>query len=737
MRRILLGLGLALCSFGIGLTLSIPSSMAAGEASGSQGLRPTAGDVVNVRDFGAVGDDTHDDTDAINRAITHARTLAAGAVPPSYRQATTAVVLFPPGTYKVTHSINLTRIDSIAFALQGRGAVIDAHVAGESVLDAYGSRALKITGLGIVGSSTAIPTTGIQLGRLDIASKSACDDISMTDVTLDGSFSLAGLYVFACETSKFDKLTIWNMAPNGYAAIFDGINHFGVTSSFAKQNAPADTPQSFNEGLCLSCDFRVAAGTPIWFSSAGRFSFGTNSYAAGTQYGMVIYQSNTHTPAAVDLGAGIHFETDPKSDFFISAAPGKNFAVISGFHYLNNSDQATRSVFALDPESAVRGAELARADIRIASYGRGRPKMFDQPSKWSGSGVYVGPTDNDDSWNLPPTSWSGELCINRACMFQGAIHTPYNASFGGDVSIQNSGALKVGGESVVAPTFTRFAKPGTYTITQVPGSHYIEFELWGPGGPGGNGIACNRGASCSGAGSGGAGAHHPPRRLSWAEIGASNCTLMLPSPQTAGSHAPAGSTTMACNGFVTKVAGGGGGSNALPDSPSAGGGGGSLISPGANAAGPSPGAGGSSGGGGGGAGSGNGSAPFPYGGPGGVGTDSSGTAGVNAVGILASGSGGPGGGCKAGTTMPGGNGGATESSSFSPHGIPGVDGTTPLDGLASGGAGGDAAATGRAGDGGAGGIGAGGGGGGNICNGVGTPGLGGRGGMPQAIVWQG
>jgi hypothetical protein len=710
-----------------------PASETAGAAA-TAGIAPAQ--VVNVRTFGAAGDDKHDDTAAINRAIAYAKTIRAGRVPPSYRQAVTATVVFPPGTYKVTEPINLTGIDSIAFSIFGYGAVIDGQVSGGSVIDALGSRALKIAGISIVGSAGRTPTTGIQIGRVDDAAKSACDDTSLLDVTMDGSFSLAGLYDFACETSKFDKLTIWNVKPGGYAAIFDGINHFHVTSSFVKQAAPADTPQSFNEDLCLSCDMRVASGTPIWMSSTYRFSFGTNSYAAGTEFGMVIYQSRTETPAATDLGAGLHFETRPLADFLISGAPGRTFATISGFRYLNNGDQATQSVFALDRKSSLTGAQLARADIRIASYGSGHPTMFDQPEKWRGSGLYIGPAAPDTSWNLPPTAWSGELCISQVWTFQGTIRTPYDAVFDGKVTIAGADGLKVGGHPIVAPAFTRYTRPGQYTIAQAPGSQYLAFELWGPGGPGGNGIACGQLASCSGAGAGGAGAHDPLHRIVWADIGATRCTLLLPPAPAGGSGASARVTTMTCNGVVTRAAGGGSGANAQRGASSAGGGGASLMNPGAGASGSVAGAGGSPGGGHGGAGAAPGGNASAYAGPGGAGSSADGIVGASAAGVLAAGGGGAGGGCNAGKPMPGGDGGVTESTHASLHGVPGANGTTAWDTAGSGGAGGDAKANGATGNGGTGGVGAGGGGGGDLCGGSGQPGIGGNGGPAEALVWQ-
>jgi hypothetical protein len=56
----------------------------------------------NVKDFGALGDGIHDDTAAINLAIS-----SGGRCGPNCRSSTIfpAIVYFPPGTYLVSSSI--------------------------------------------------------------------------------------------------------------------------------------------------------------------------------------------------------------------------------------------------------------------------------------------------------------------------------------------------------------------------------------------------------------------------------------------------------------------------------------------------------------------------------------------------------------------------------------------------------------------------------------------------------
>jgi hypothetical protein len=96
-------------------------------------------DTISVKDFGAVGNGVADDTEAIQRAINFASTIATiGTV---YND-TGVTVYLPPGRYRITETLTIT---SHAVGLSGsspRGSVI--------VADATGMTALK---LGIAGTS--------------------------------------------------------------------------------------------------------------------------------------------------------------------------------------------------------------------------------------------------------------------------------------------------------------------------------------------------------------------------------------------------------------------------------------------------------------------------------------------------------------------------------------------------------------------------------------------------------
>lgn len=73
----------------------------------------TAAEFISVKDFGAVGDGTTDDTAAIQAGVTFLST-------------TGGTLFFPVGTYKVTSEITQTYSSAVNFKMIGYGAIIDA-----------------------------------------------------------------------------------------------------------------------------------------------------------------------------------------------------------------------------------------------------------------------------------------------------------------------------------------------------------------------------------------------------------------------------------------------------------------------------------------------------------------------------------------------------------------------------------------------------------------------------------
>ena len=158
-----------------------------------------SGAVVNVLDFGAVGNGTTDDTAAIQTAINSINVTNGGGT-----------VFFPIGVFKTTSMLTIPWTGA-PITLQGTGSggqttnggatVILAAHAQDAILNLQGSVAVKINDMTFKGQVAAtFPKTGIIQGR-DGAGSAGWHILSR--VYISGKFSVAALYNVASEGNSY------------------------------------------------------------------------------------------------------------------------------------------------------------------------------------------------------------------------------------------------------------------------------------------------------------------------------------------------------------------------------------------------------------------------------------------------------------------------------------------------------------------------------------------------------
>lgn len=178
---------------------------------------------LNVKWYGAKGDDSNDDTVAIQNAAN----AAAGTVP----------ILFPPGTYKVTGAISL----NYRQVIEGNGATIDAtglntvlFTVGDGSLYGYANPIIR--GLTITGSAANTGAIAVKIVRSAMPVIEKCTFNSINCIQLEGESMGAridhcygyGFPGFAVKTSITTPAT-WG--PNGTEVnncIFESGNNVGA-----------------------------------------------------------------------------------------------------------------------------------------------------------------------------------------------------------------------------------------------------------------------------------------------------------------------------------------------------------------------------------------------------------------------------------------------------------------------------------------------------------------------------
>ena len=144
---------------------------------------------MDVKDYGAVGDGSADDTAAIQAAID------AGAVGRTKQHR----IFFPGGNYRITDTLNCTdRRDITLMGESPRFTRIVAYCTGKPVFDLVGATAIQFQNIAIQGSSSATPSVAFFIARSTLYSAS---QISFSDCHLYGAWSLGGWYNVSAEAN--------------------------------------------------------------------------------------------------------------------------------------------------------------------------------------------------------------------------------------------------------------------------------------------------------------------------------------------------------------------------------------------------------------------------------------------------------------------------------------------------------------------------------------------------------
>jgi Pectate lyase superfamily protein len=214
-RRLLFGAG-------AGTALAVTGHSLSARASESATSSQPALGWVNVRDYGAAGNGSIDDTVAINAAIT---AVTGNASPMTSTRFPAAGVYLPPGIYKVTADLLIRSVEGFAFA--GAGAELTLLMASgkgfnTAVLNIDGSAKSSFQGFSIFGDGTegsgggALPNA-INLTWTTAARRSTTGNV-FSDIYVRGLKFACGLRMGAPSGSarQVDGTTVRDVVISGF-----------------------------------------------------------------------------------------------------------------------------------------------------------------------------------------------------------------------------------------------------------------------------------------------------------------------------------------------------------------------------------------------------------------------------------------------------------------------------------------------------------------------------------------
>ena len=204
---------------------------------------------LNVKQFGAKGDKTTDDSARIQEAIDYYKTLVKNGAwignGPTFNPHNEHGVelYFPFGIYKTLSSLwfgldddaGEDYDDGCKNIVADFGAVINSHAAGKLAMDFSGVQNVRMIGLTLFGDKTNAPAAGFFLARSgnNMPNPSAGNH-RFTDVAVLGNYTVASVYNYASEINTWSNCNIKNSKAASACSFIQTSNNakFALSSEF-------------------------------------------------------------------------------------------------------------------------------------------------------------------------------------------------------------------------------------------------------------------------------------------------------------------------------------------------------------------------------------------------------------------------------------------------------------------------------------------------------------------------
>jgi hypothetical protein len=204
-------------------------------------------DVVSVKDFGAVGDGVVNDSPFIQAALTALSTSGG-------------ILLFPPGTYKLSTTVNLVSNISV---IGSKGTIIKSFISANYAFSAVNKSGITLTNLAFEGNDAGLSNIYLE----------SCSDVHIKSC----SSTKAGAHGIYALSTSFLTVESSELSSNYFYGIED---KSGTRNKYSNNRCY----QNGNTGTSTSAGGR---GINLWMATDALVS--GNSFVSNTEYGSRLY----------------------------------------------------------------------------------------------------------------------------------------------------------------------------------------------------------------------------------------------------------------------------------------------------------------------------------------------------------------------------------------------------------------------------------------------------------------
>ena len=284
-------------------------------------------------------------------------------------------VILPAGICHVSNLDGTNHVDAPngpkprGLVIEGQGLELSQlwpNKSGVNIIDLTGSSNVTLSKFRICGYCTpkVVPSTGILSAQ---TSGSAASDVFGCDrVRVDGSFSLAAIYILSVASSNIEYCQFYNYQHGAITAIFTGNNFFGAASAFVSiDNANDQFPSDWT--VTGSEFHNFGSDAALWFGGiVGARFYGGNASWGSNASGQAIVSVNAVTvKGSNSYPADIIFD----GTTFYSDSGVQPACAVSGY----TSAVTFRANFSSMPLTGCRSSGATPAPVTRAAH-RARPR---------------------------------------------------------------------------------------------------------------------------------------------------------------------------------------------------------------------------------------------------------------------------------------------------------------------------------------------------------------------------